>query len=96
MYMYFLFGQTSVSCILVVTNQICDIDGSVEDSGVRIAAHENAISYLAFNVDGTLLATSSIKGTCLRVFNTASGALVRELRRGIEPSDIKRYRCVAN
>jgi WD40 repeat protein len=35
-----------------------------------IDAHQSAISYLAVNPKGTLLATSSEKGTVIRVFNT--------------------------
>ena len=35
-----------------------------------LVAHKNAITYLALNEDGTILATTSEVGTLIRVFNT--------------------------
>lgn len=53
-----------------------------------INAHENAISCLALNRDGTLMATSSEKGTLIRIFRAEDGAYLQELRRGKEKAEI--------
>tara|TARA_A100001015_G_scaffold265521_1_gene313978 strand:- start:3706 stop:4755 length:1050 start_codon:yes stop_codon:yes gene_type:complete len=48
-----------------------------------IYAHDNYISYLSYNKDGNLLATSSIKGTIIRIFNVNNNyKKIKELRRG--------------
>ena len=53
-----------------------------------IPAHETALSCLALNNDGTRVATSSEKGTLIRVYDTQSGMQLHELRRGADRADI--------
>jgi WD40 repeat protein len=53
-----------------------------------ITAHESKISCLCVNRNGTLLATSSDKGTLVRIFDVKDGKLLIELRRGSTNADI--------
>ncbi|KAJ1850014.1 Phosphatidylinositol 3,5-bisphosphate-binding protein [Coemansia sp. RSA 2708] len=53
-----------------------------------IAAHATAISALAVSADGTMIASASEKGTLIRIFDTANGRLLHELRRGVDRADI--------
>lgn len=51
-------------------------------------AHSSQLRTLTLSTTGSLLATSSLKGTLLRVFSTHSKSLVRELRRGSDNADV--------
>jgi autophagy-related protein 18 len=53
-----------------------------------IEAHKSPLSVIAINVDGTLLATSSDKGTVIRVFSVPGGAKLYQFRRGTYPARI--------
>ena len=53
-----------------------------------IAAHESALNTLSVPPSGRLLATTSERGTLIRVWDTATGKLVRELRRGADKAVI--------
>ncbi|KAG2446223.1 hypothetical protein HXX76_000815 [Chlamydomonas incerta] len=53
-----------------------------------IAAHTNALCCLALSLCGKRLATASEKGTLVRVWNTADGQLLQELRRGADPAHV--------
>lgn len=66
---------------------IIDI-ANTEKSPIEIVAHEAPISCMELSIDGTRLATASVKGTLIRVFNADSGVLLHELRRGTTPSKI--------
>ncbi|SGZ30487.1 BQ5605_C048g12380 [Microbotryum silenes-dioicae] len=53
-----------------------------------IQAHKAPISCVALNPSGTLVATSSDKGTVIRVFSLPNGDRVHEFRRGSYPAKI--------
>lgn len=59
-----------------------------ERSPLEIPAHEGPLSCLALGTHGARLATASQKGTLVRVFDTATGQLLQELRRGSGPATI--------
>jgi WD40 repeat protein len=45
-----------------------------------ITAHHSNISCMAMTVDGIFLATASVKGTLIRIFNTMDGTCLQEVR----------------
>jgi WD repeat-containing protein 45 len=49
-----------------------------------IKAHSNPISIFCLNVNGNLLATASQRGTLLRIWDTVTGRMIKEFRRGLE------------
>ncbi|KAJ8457234.1 hypothetical protein ONZ51_g11658 [Trametes cubensis] len=53
-----------------------------------IAAHTTALSTLSVPPSGRLLATTSSRGTLIRIWDTTTGKLVRELRRGTDKAEI--------
>ncbi|KAJ2443025.1 Phosphatidylinositol 3,5-bisphosphate-binding protein, partial [Coemansia sp. RSA 2424] len=53
-----------------------------------IAAHATSLSALAVSADGAMVASASEKGTLIRIFDTMSGRLLHELRRGVDRADI--------
>ena len=55
---------------------------------ININAHQSEISCLSMNTQGTLLATSSRKGTVIRIFEVRTRKLIQELRRGTETAEI--------
>ncbi|ORY05100.1 WD40 repeat-like protein [Basidiobolus meristosporus CBS 931.73] len=66
------------------TNIAC---GSTSNMSI-IAAHTTALSVMAISPDGAKIATASIKGTLIRVFDSSSGMLLNELRRGFDRAEI--------
>jgi WD repeat-containing protein 45 len=53
-----------------------------------IDAHQTSLAAIALNSWGNLLATASDKGTVVRVFQTADGKMLHELRRGIDRAEV--------
>ena len=47
-----------------------------------VYAHESAPACLALTSDGRRLATASVKGTVIRVFDTLKGTKLQEVRSG--------------
>lgn len=69
--------------------QLSIIDlGNTSKPPIEISAHEASISCIALSNEGTRLATSSSKGTLIRVFDSENGGLLHELRRGASHASI--------
>jgi hypothetical protein len=55
---------------------------------VRASRRRRPLAALALSDDGALLATASEQGTVIKVFSSADGAPLRELRRGADPARV--------
>ena len=64
------------------------IDFINKKSHIYIDAHRAKLAYLTLNSDHTILATASEKGTMVRLYDTTTGKLIHEFRRGINPAKI--------
>jgi len=53
-----------------------------------IAAHTSALTSLSIPPSGRLLATTSERGTLVRVWDSVTGKLIREFRRGTDKAEI--------
>ena len=62
---------------------------------IEITAHENLISYILINNEGTILATASERGTIIRTFRCIDGLVLQEFKRGNEKAEIN-YLCFDN
>jgi len=60
----------------------------LENKSLRINAHKSMINFITLSGPGNLVATSSVKGTIIRVFHILTGQLVKELRRGSDKTII--------
>lgn len=79
------------SCVLACPGQkkgeVCVVlyDGK---KTLFLEAHTSAIACISLCLNGSLLATASTRGTLIRLFNTADGTKIQELRRGTDQADI--------
>jgi WD40 repeat protein len=55
---------------------------------LEITAHENILSYITMNKEGTILASASEKGTRISIVNCINGVLLQEFKRGSEKAEI--------
>ncbi len=53
-----------------------------------LEAHDSQLRGLCLTASGSLLATASVKGTVLRVWNVATQSCIHEFRRGVERANI--------
>jgi len=70
----------------MIFQDLCNTDVGSSSAPVTINAHASELVCLAINQKGTMIATASIKGTLVRVFDTIKRCLIHELRRGSDPA----------
>jgi len=49
---------------------------------------QSAVACIAFNSEGTILATTSEKGTLIRIYQVSNGTFLHEIRRGSQNAEI--------
>ncbi|XP_057738181.1 autophagy-related protein 18c-like [Arachis stenosperma] len=71
---------------------LCKGQVRVEHFGLNVTklinAHDSQIACFTLSMDGLLLATASVKGTLIRIFNTLDGSRLQEVRRGVDRAEI--------
>ncbi|KAL2558440.1 Autophagy-related protein 18c [Forsythia ovata] len=64
----------------------------VEHFGLNVTklinAHDSQIASMTLTMDGLILATASVRGTLIRIFNTMDGTRLQEVRRGVDKAGI--------
>ncbi|OHT16834.1 putative autophagy protein [Tritrichomonas foetus] len=61
----------------------------VDKPDLSISAHSHPITLLKLNYDGTLVATASSLGTVVKLYNTKTGSLIGQFRRGTLAAEIQ-------
>lgn len=72
--------------------QIVDLastENGVSSAPIWIPAHKNELACIALNQQGTRIATASIQGTLIRVWDSISRTKLVELRRGSDPANVQ-------
>lgn len=96
-------GEVNIKIYTTTTTEK-DKSHANQDSVHKINCHKSHIQCLTLNADGTILATASIKGTLIRLFNAKTGKQLQEVRRGstnaiielIRFSKNSKYLCVSS
>ncbi|KAK3137397.1 hypothetical protein QOZ80_5BG0451710 [Eleusine coracana subsp. coracana] len=71
---------TVLACPGTVKGQV-RVERLDEDTTRFIDAHSSDVACMEMTLDGTVLATASVKGTLVRVFNTVDGTCLQEVTR---------------
>ena len=79
---YIAFPHSKIKGRVEINNYAISKNNSNKAEPKSIQAHESNIAYITINNEGTLLATSSDKGTLIRLFNILKAEKIIELRRG--------------
>lgn len=80
--------QKGKALVVFYPRDFGDSQNSQRERTTIIGAHESVIAAIATDSGGSLLATASDKGTIVRIYETATGAKLQELRRGADRAEI--------
>lgn len=85
-------SSPSVCVVATLARQVghARVENYTSKRSIVFKAHDSAIRCMALSTDGSLLATCSVKGTIIRIFDTNSDCVtpVQELRRGSGSADV--------
>ncbi|PVU89539.1 hypothetical protein BB559_005071 [Furculomyces boomerangus] len=75
-------GSPNPPSLSSITSDVMIFDANTCEAVSVIQAHKGPVSCLAINSEGSLLATSSEKGTVIRIFSIQNSTKIAQLRRG--------------
>ncbi|XP_043256861.1 WD repeat domain phosphoinositide-interacting protein 2 isoform X5 [Colletes gigas] len=78
------FRKGTEICYYSYSNTILAVKLNRSQAKTMIPAHDSPLAALAFNPNGTKIATASEKGTVIRVFQVHDGTKLFEFRRGVK------------
>ena len=84
-------SQTNISSANIIETTTPQTAGSIECINSQtniIMAHKSNIRFMVLSQDGQFIATCSEKGTLIRIYNTNTKKLIKELRRGTDEATI--------
>ena len=81
-------GEIMIKTYLRKKNSDDESDTKITSKTEAIPAHQSEVTAMSLDPKGEILASVSQKGSLIRLFDTATGAFIKGLRRGNDSADI--------
>ena len=81
-------GEIMIKTYLRKKNSNDESDTKITSKTEAIPAHQSEVTAMSLDPKGEILASVSQKGSLIRLFDTATGAFIKGLRRGNDSADI--------